>query len=84
MESTPLILKMPPAVIVSTASRYLVGVGLLLSVVFVRWSSAGVVNGEEGRRLLRSSTNSSQLWTASNFITADLETGDEGWNKPFL
>ncbi|CAK9781065.1 hypothetical protein CC85DRAFT_282573 [Cutaneotrichosporon oleaginosum] len=24
------------------------------------------------------------LWTASNFITNDLETGDHGWNKPFL
>ncbi|OWZ66383.1 hypothetical protein AYX14_05974 [Cryptococcus neoformans] len=24
------------------------------------------------------------LWTASNFITAGLETGDDAWNKPFL
>ncbi|ORY24073.1 hypothetical protein BCR39DRAFT_548007 [Naematelia encephala] len=24
------------------------------------------------------------LWTASNFITSRLETGDQGWNKPFL
>ncbi|GMK55483.1 hypothetical protein CspeluHIS016_0205390 [Cutaneotrichosporon spelunceum] len=24
------------------------------------------------------------LWTASNFITNDLETGDNAWNKPFL
>ncbi|WVQ78806.1 hypothetical protein IAT38_000897 [Cryptococcus sp. DSM 104549] len=24
------------------------------------------------------------LWTASNFITASLETGDDAWNKPFL
>ncbi|BEI85432.1 hypothetical protein CcaverHIS002_0508330 [Cutaneotrichosporon cavernicola] len=24
------------------------------------------------------------LWTASNFITNDLETGDDAWNKPFL
>ncbi|WWD16448.1 hypothetical protein CI109_100874 [Kwoniella shandongensis] len=24
------------------------------------------------------------LWTASNFITASLETGEDSWNKPFL
>ncbi|GFZ42497.1 hypothetical protein JCM24511_00212 [Saitozyma sp. JCM 24511] len=24
------------------------------------------------------------LWTASNFITASLETGENSWNKPFL
>ncbi|KAL7418552.1 hypothetical protein Q5752_007010 [Cryptotrichosporon argae] len=24
------------------------------------------------------------LWTGSNFITADLETGEDSWNKPFL
>ena len=25
-----------------------------------------------------------QLWTASNFITNDLETGEDKWQKPFL
>ncbi|KAL1406343.1 hypothetical protein Q8F55_008042 [Vanrija albida] len=64
MESDPLLPKrMPPGDsnrggLFPHASRYAVGVGLLLTVVL--------------------------LWTASNFITADLETGQDSWNKPFL
>ncbi|RSH77910.1 uncharacterized protein EHS24_002983 [Apiotrichum porosum] len=58
MEGDPLLPKMPSIRALSGAHRYIVGVGLLLTVVL--------------------------LWTASNFITADLETGDDGWNKPFL
>lgn len=24
------------------------------------------------------------MWTASNFIVAGMESGEDGWNKPFL
>lgn len=53
--------------------RYLTGLILLLTVVVVSPLHA------VGEQVLIS-----KMWTASNFIVAGMETGDDGWNKPFL